>query len=164
MLGRPEMIEHTQKERQMKVFIGSRHCWREMMFPRGSLVLFQCQACGGDQGKDSWRVGGDGPSKCWYYCGFIQSQTADMFIITNNNISFYIYNCFVLFSSPDFSCLCFIYEILNLPLPHLRQLNVLHVSGTERVFLKIETRPQFERRECVKDLYPQTATYALWNN
>lgn len=113
--------------------------------------------------KDSWTVGGDGPSECWCYYGFIQSQTTDMFIITNNNIPFYIYKRFVLFSSLDFYCLCFIYEILNLPLPHLRQLNVLRVSGTGRVFLKIESRPQFERHECVTDLYHQTATYALWN-
>lgn len=54
-------------------------------------------------------------------------------------------------------------KMLNLSSPHLRQMNVLHVSGTDRV-LCVETRPYFELCEYVKDYHHQTAFYALWNN
>ncbi len=52
---------------------------------------------------------------------------------------------------------------LNLSPPHLRQMNVSHVSGTQRV-LFVENRPYFEVSKCVQESHHQTAGYALWSN
>lgn len=49
-------------------------------------------------------------------------------------------------------------EMLNLSPPHLRQMNVSHVSGTEGPSC-VETRPHCQVCECIKDSHHQTAGY-----